>query len=339
MWVAPRESSRPTKAFLRFCGIFFGKILQYQPIYRRRDLSELKQAIVPPVRWSGIVWLLTMLVIVALGTCIVLLGDNWTAISILLGLLGIVYMFCLIWLQYRCVHAYYVNGILYRRFFGDMPVLFEDIEAYSLIPIKKTSLRDKAMGKPDTYQYRIIFYLKNEYPLNKITILFPENDYRLESFFAELQIAIFRRLYAHYQKEKWFVWTPGVRVVEQGVELTGDPKNAFARDVFIPFGDLDGGKFCLTSSCLAEYKNSFWRTIEVLLIIFSPSSILTGTVRTGAKENKVLHIFQAGSREPDIAISCTSPNFHPGYDAFRKIVWEKRGMDMNLTHTDWISCG
>ena len=310
------------------------KTLPCIPMSRQRDISELNQAIVPPLRWSPIAWLLTMGAIVVLGAMIIHTFRDTVTTAILLGLLGIVFVICLFWLQYRCNHAYYVNGILYRGFFHDYPILFADIESYSLFPIKKTSYRDKMMRKPDSFQYHIKFVLHGDHVLKKVTILFPEDDDRLESFFTELRNAIFRRMIACYQEEKRFDWTPHVRVLEHGVELTGRANDALARDVFIPFEELAGCKFRIVPTRRAVFANGFWRTIEVLYIILSPTSFLTGTLRTRMNENTVLHLYRVGNSEPEIVISCISPNFHPGYDAFRRIVWEKcHGVDTNPGHS------
>ena len=310
----------------------------------QRGISELNQAIVPPLRWSPIAWLMTMFAIVVLGAMIIHTFRDTVTTAILLGLLGIVFVICLFWLQYRCNHAYYTNGILYRGFFRDYPILFADIESYTLISIKKSSFWDKSLWDkrnriPDTYQYRIKFVLLGDHVLKKVTILFPEDDYRLESFFGELRNAIFRRMVACYQNEKRFDWTPHVRVLEHGVEWTGHAHDALATDVFIPFEELDGSSLHVIPTLRGVIKNGFWRTIEVLYIILSPTSFLTGTLRTRMNENTVLHLYRVGNPEPEIVISCMSPNFHPGYDAFRRIVWEKcHGVDTNPGHSILVTC-
>jgi len=296
---------------------------------RRREASELIQAIVPSVRWSPTAWLVTMFGIAVLGICVFFLSRDEATMLILWGLLGIGYVICLIWLQYRCVHAYYANGFLYRGFFRDAPILFEDVESYALMPIRKSSVQGGMFGTPDAYQYRITFFLKEDFPLKKVTILFAENDdYLVKSLFVELRSAIFRRMDASYQKDKKFDWTPNVRVLDEGMEWSGNAKDASERDVFIPFCDcdVDTCQFRVVPTRRARYFNGFWQTIGIMQLFLQPvSSLLTGTLRTRSEEDLVLHLFRAGGSEPEIKIFCRSPNFYPGYDAFRKIVWEKYG--------------
>ncbi len=304
----------------------------------QRDISELIHAIVPPLRWSPVAWLMTMMSAVVMVACILFFcsKNDSAMVMILFALPGVVFVICLVWLHYRCQHGFFTNGILYRIFFRDIAILFADIESYSLIPIVKSSLRDKMMGKPAVYQYRITVFLKEDRPLKKVTILSFENDDRFESFLDHLRTAIARRMYDDFQKDKGFYWTPRVRVLKQGIEFLGNAKNASNRDVFIPLCELDGSRLFEVPTVRIKCKKTFWQTIETLWFIFNPlSSILTGTFQTATEENKVFHLYRAGCDEPKIVISCTSPNFHPGYDAFRRIVWESDGMDTNFTCTDW----
>ena len=307
---------------------------------KRRNISELEQAIVPPLRWSPVAWFFTVSATITLGICIFIACLH--ADSLMVGILFVVpliaFLICLYWLQYRCQHAFYTNGILYRQFFRDTPILFADIESYSLIPVRKNSIRDSMLGKSAAFQYRIIIFLKEDCLLKKVKILTPENDYRFDSFMDHLRTAIARRLYMDFQNNKKFDWTPDVRVWEKGVEMLGNAKNASARDVFIPFFQLDKSGIEKTETTRIKYQKKFLQTIEILSLLLSPiQSFLFGTFHFVVDENKVLHLYRVGNREPEITISCTSPNFHPGYDAFRRIVWESRGMDTNYTFADWYN--
>ena len=124
-----------------------------------RDISELSQAIVPPPRWSPMAWLTAMLVIALLMGYVIFLPLDEGATLLLLGLLGFFYLICLVWLQYRWQNGYFTNGFLLRKFFRSVPILFEDIESYALIRIKKRSMTDMLFGKPGIQQYRIVFLL------------------------------------------------------------------------------------------------------------------------------------------------------------------------------------
>ena len=256
--------------------------------------------------------------------CYSCFSPDETAFYIFLGSLGICLLFCLIWLRYRCVSAYYANGFLYRSFFRNYTILFEDIESYSLIPIKiRSSYRDRMRGKPNTYQYRIIFFLKEDFPLKKVTILFPLNDDRFKLFFWELRNAVFRRMVANYQKDKRFDWMPHVHILDEGVELSGDAKDASGRDVFISFCDLDTCQIHVVPTLRERYTR--YTSGKVILLVLDSWLFIAGTPHDRSEEHMVLHLFRAGGSEPEIMIPCRSPNFYPGYDAFRKIVWEKYG--------------
>jgi len=289
-----------------------------------RDISELSQAIVPPPRWSPIAWLVTMLVIALLMGCVIFLPLEEGATFILVGLLGIVYLICLVWLQYRWQNGYFTNGFLLRKFFRSVPILFEDIESYALIRIKKRSMTDMLFGKPGIQQYRIVFFLKEDCSPSKVKILFPENDSRFDPFFYYLKTAIAARMAILFQKEKQFDWTPNIRVSEGGIEWRPDLKDAMARSIFIPWNKIKGGRFREISTSRSESARAFWHFVSALEILVAPLTIAFGNIiRPSKEENMVLHIYRHGNPDPEILISCLLPNFHPGYDVFRQILFEE----------------
>lgn len=292
---------------------------------RTRDVSELERAIIPAPKWSPFAWAFSMLAIAVSMACVIFLCRDTVTISILLGLLGIGYVICLCWLQFRCQNGYYANGLLLRKLFREVPILFDDIESYSLTRTRKTSLVT-AYGKKEVYQFRIVIFLKEDRPLKKAAILFPEDDDRLTAFFDHLQHAVAGRMIRQYQREGKFDWTPGIRIANRGVESLEGEKHARTRAVFIPFDELAGAKFREMPRTRARCANLFWRVMEIFMLLFQPiSSLLFGsTVRTPMEENVVLHLYRTGNSEAEITISCLLPNFHPGYDAFRQIACDER---------------